>query len=96
MNQSSESLRNKKQLRNEKKSLLILKANALQAFIRLQIHQKNRPVNKVKAITELFSENANVLKWQSFIHLLTDKIADRYQKKHWLQIGRFLFSLFNR
>ena len=87
---------NRKKARDQKKTLLILKAQALQNCIRLEMRQKKRPASQVTELLQLVSEQSHLLQWQALVAPLIHKIISRYTKKYGLSFVLKLGNFFKR
>jgi len=85
-----------KKARDQKKALLILKAQALKNCIRLEIRQKKNPAKQITELLQLISEQAYLLQWQALISPLIHKVMSRYTKKYGLTFLLKLGNLFKR
>jgi hypothetical protein len=92
----TETHQNRKKARDQKKALLIVKAQALQNCIRLEIQHKKRPANQFTELLQLMSEQAHWLQWQTLVAPLMHKILNRYTNKYGLGFLLKLAKLFKR
>lgn len=88
--------KNRKKARDQKKALLIIKAQALQNHIRLEIRHKKQPENQVTGLLRFMSEQAHLLQWKQLSSPLIHKILIRYTKKYGLRFLLKLRSFFKR